>query len=77
MAEDVATRYEVPISPDVDLPSLFRLLRLGGGDLEYAVERATLESIFLKVIREHQVEEELIKPRSKSRFRWRLTKSKV
>jgi ATP-binding cassette subfamily A (ABC1) protein 3 len=77
MAEDVATRYEVPISSDVNLPSLFRSLRIGGGDLEYAVERATLESIFLKVIREHQVEEELVKASRKRRFRWRWTKSQV
>jgi len=70
-AEDVATRYEVPISSDINLPSLFRSLRLGGESLEYAVERASLESIFLKVIRQHEIEAVELEGRQRgNRFKW-------
>ncbi|KAG9094469.1 hypothetical protein FS749_012405, partial [Ceratobasidium sp. UAMH 11750] len=60
-ADDVATRYEVPIG-QTSLASLFNTLsgnearERGIGedsDLEYTVERLGLESVFLKVIREH------------------------
>ena len=63
-ADDVATRYEVPIG-QTSLAALFKTLSGGtdegsdrdvqGGeaDLEYTVERLGLESVFLKVIREH------------------------
>jgi len=74
-AEDVATRYEVPISSDVNLPSLFRSLRLGGESLEYAVERASLESIFLKVNRQHEIEAVELEGRQRgNRFKWRRNK---
>jgi ATP-binding cassette, subfamily A (ABC1), member 3 len=70
MVEDVVTRYEVPITPDVTLASLFRSLRLGAGSFEYAVERASLESIFLKVIRQHEVEEKELEAPRRSKFNW-------
>jgi ATP-binding cassette subfamily A (ABC1) protein 3 len=63
-AEDVATRYEVPIG-QTSLATLFKTLS-GKGDeekdtsedapeLEYTVERLGLESVFLKVIREGDI----------------------
>jgi ATP-binding cassette subfamily A (ABC1) protein 3 len=68
MADDVATRFEVPIesnSPSstgtLSLARLFEVLATNGGDdleIEFTVERATLESVFLKVIRENDVREE-------------------
>lgn len=61
-ADDVATRYEVPIG-QTTLAGLFKTLSGGADtdkssqgdneDLEYTVERLGLESVFLKVIREH------------------------
>jgi hypothetical protein len=60
MADDVATRFEVPIKGDgcFTLAQLFHLLADEGGLSEYTVERATLESVFLKVVRESQVQVE-------------------
>jgi ATP-binding cassette subfamily A (ABC1) protein 3 len=65
-AEDVATRFEVPVvrtrpaddasEMGITLEDLFGIL--AQEDLEFAVERPMLESVFLKVIREHNVEEE-------------------
>lgn len=59
-ADDVATRYEVPVrstgGSGISLGELFGLL--AETDMEFAVERPMLESVFLKVIREHNVEEE-------------------
>ena len=69
MADDVATRFEVPIE-SVSLPQLFHLLAKHGDFSEYTVERAALESVFLKVIRENNVLEE-DSERNRSR-RWRL-----
>jgi ATP-binding cassette subfamily A (ABC1) protein 3 len=61
-ADDVATRYEVPIG-QTSLAALFKTLSGNkhgeqdisedNVDLEYTVERLGLESVFLKVIREH------------------------
>ncbi|KAG8774772.1 hypothetical protein FRC12_001832 [Ceratobasidium sp. 428] len=61
-ADDVATRYEVPIG-QTSLAALFNTLSGNKGeqhditednsDLEYTVERLGLESVFLKVIQEH------------------------
>ncbi|KAI1786794.1 P-loop containing nucleoside triphosphate hydrolase protein [Ganoderma leucocontextum] len=56
MAEDVATRFEVPIGNEMSLAQLFGILAEGGAS-EYAVEKASLESVFMKVIRENEVEE--------------------
>ncbi|KAI0673963.1 P-loop containing nucleoside triphosphate hydrolase protein [Trametes maxima] len=61
MADDVATRFEVPISagegkPGMSLAELFGILAERGAG-EYAVEKASLESVFMKVIRENEVEE--------------------
>ena len=67
MADDVATRFEVPIGNGMSLAQLFAVLS-GGNFSEYTVERATLESVFLKVIRENNVLEE---DRQKSRRWWR------
>ncbi|KAF9045107.1 hypothetical protein BJ165DRAFT_1346335 [Panaeolus papilionaceus] len=60
MADDVATRFEVPIdSGDGNsLGKLFNTLATRGEFSEYTVEKATLESVFLKVIRENNVREE-------------------
>ncbi|KII94244.1 hypothetical protein PLICRDRAFT_132803 [Plicaturopsis crispa FD-325 SS-3] len=58
-ADDVATRFEVPIERDgMSLAQLFHLLSTEGDFLEYTVEKASLESVFLKVIRENNVLEE-------------------
>ncbi|KAH9934058.1 P-loop containing nucleoside triphosphate hydrolase protein [Epithele typhae] len=69
MADDVATRFAVPIVRGGDGLSLAQLFAvLARGDLaEYAVERAGLESVFLKVIRENNVAEE---DRDGGRRRW-------
>lgn len=60
MADDVATRFEVPIEKDngLSLAKLFHMLSVHGDFSEYTVEKATLESVFLKVIRENNVQEE-------------------
>ena len=63
MAEDVATRFEVPVNAEgsehsMTLLELFRALSSRGEFTEYTVERSTLEAAFLKVIRENQVAEE-------------------
>jgi len=63
MAEDVATRFEVPVNAEgsehrMTLLELFHSLSSRGEFAEYTVERSTLETAFLKVIREHQVAEE-------------------
>ena len=59
-ADDVATRFEVPIdsSEGFSLAKLFSVLSSDSSFTEYTVERATLESVFLKVIRENDVKEE-------------------
>ena len=67
MADDVATRFEVPIGSGMSLAELFAVLSRGNFS-EYTVERATLESVFLKVIRENNVLEE---DRDKKRRWWR------
>jgi ATP-binding cassette subfamily A (ABC1) protein 3 len=62
MADDVATRFEVPITAGYSLAALFKTLaEYGGGfdgEVEYTVERGSLESVFLKVIKENNVREE-------------------
>lgn len=61
MADDVATRFEVPIESEngFSLAQLFNVLSSHDDNFtEYTVERATLESVFLKVIRENNVREE-------------------
>ncbi|KAJ1301707.1 hypothetical protein OPQ81_008941 [Rhizoctonia solani] len=75
-ADDVATRYEVPLGKTT-LAALFKTLsggtnqddhvQEGSADLEYTVERLGLESVFLKVIREH----EHTKPSPVKRSGWR------
>ncbi|KAJ7077598.1 hypothetical protein C8R43DRAFT_1178602, partial [Mycena crocata] len=70
MADDVATRFEVPIEREngLSLAKLFHMLSAQGDFSEYTVEKATLESVFLKVIRENNVQEEDRVPRSRSRW---------
>jgi len=62
MADDVVTRFEVPIESEnvgVSLGQLFNTLSSHNNTFtEYTVEKATLESVFLKVIRENNVREE-------------------
>lgn len=69
MADDVATRFEVPIDA-ISLADLFALLAEQGDFAEYTVEKATLESVFLKVIRENDVQEEDLRVRKKRWWRW-------
>ncbi|KAJ7920707.1 hypothetical protein B0H13DRAFT_2421286 [Mycena leptocephala] len=57
MVDDLATRFEVPIA-SMPLAELFRTLATQGDFPEYTIEKATLESMFLKVIRENNVQEE-------------------
>ncbi|KAJ7436225.1 P-loop containing nucleoside triphosphate hydrolase protein, partial [Mycena latifolia] len=56
MVEDLATRFEVPIA-NVPLADLFHTLAAQGDFPEYTVEKATLESMLLKVIRENNVQD--------------------
>ncbi|KDQ62888.1 hypothetical protein JAAARDRAFT_168184 [Jaapia argillacea MUCL 33604] len=61
LKDDVATRFEVPIQSQQErltLARLFHLLATQGDFAEYTVERASLESVFLTVIRENDVKEE-------------------
>lgn len=71
MADDVATRFEVPVENEngQSLAQLFHLLSTQGDFSEYTVEKATLESVFLKVIRENNVLEEDNHPRNARRWR--------
>lgn len=69
MADDVATRFEVPVD-SISLAQVFRLLSTQGDFTEYTVEKATLESVFLNVIRENDVLEEDNEPRRVRR--WKL-----
>jgi ATP-binding cassette, subfamily A (ABC1), member 3 len=68
MADDVATRFEVPVQAEncLSLAQLFHILSSQGDFPEYTVERGTLESVFLKVIRENNVLEE-DNPRTRER----------
>jgi len=60
MADDVATRFELPITTDggFSLAELFNILSTRGDFTDYTVERASLESVFLKIIRENNIREE-------------------
>ncbi|KAJ4470921.1 hypothetical protein J3R30DRAFT_3710877 [Lentinula aciculospora] len=70
LADDVATRFEVPIQSSqnddgsnrpgegTSLLQLFHVLSSSGDFTEHTVEKASLESVFLKVIRENKVLEE-------------------
>ena len=60
MIDDVATRFEVPISSqgNFSLMKLFNVLASHGDFLEYTVEKSSLESVFLKVIRDSKIGEE-------------------
>jgi ATP-binding cassette, subfamily A (ABC1), member 3 len=60
LADDVATRFEVPIEEGngLTLARLFHVLSSQDDFQEYSVEKATLESVFLKVIRGNNVLEE-------------------
>ena len=60
MADDVATRFEVSIESEigVSLVQLFNTLSNNNMFTEYTMEKATLESMFLKVIRENNVQED-------------------
>lgn len=60
-ADDVATRFEVPLDTDNQeqtLASLFRALTEHGDFSDYTIERVGLESVFLKVIRANNIKEE-------------------
>jgi ATP-binding cassette, subfamily A (ABC1), member 3 len=75
MADDVATRFEIPILRDasgntgvLSLPQLFNMLtanRDSADDIEFTVEKGALESVFLKIIRENNVCEEDVTVRRK------------
>ena len=73
MADDVATRFEIPIETNgLTLAQLFALLSKEGDFSEYTVEKGSLESVFLKVIRENNVVEEDNTRQRKHRSWWRL-----
>jgi hypothetical protein len=60
-ADDVATRFEVPIQATprgegLSLAGLFHLLSTQGDFAEYTVEKGTLETVFLRVIKENDVQ---------------------
>lgn len=69
MADDVATRFEVPVNA-LSLAKLFHMLSEQGDFTEYTVEKATLESVFLKVVRENNVLEEDSDPRRERRWKF-------
>lgn len=59
MADDVATRFEIPLQEGITLPQIFHLLSESKDVFsEYTVEKSGLESVFLKVIRGNNVLEE-------------------
>ena len=73
-ADDVATRFEVPLDTsggkqEQTLSGLFKILADHGDFSEYTVERVSLESVFLKVIRENNIKEEGSASRTSKR-RW-------
>ncbi|KAF8910204.1 hypothetical protein CPB84DRAFT_1812882 [Gymnopilus junonius] len=69
-ADDVATRFEVPL---ILAFKLFNTLASHGDFTEYTVERASLESVFLKVIRENNIkEEDNERNRGRRKAWWRL-----
>jgi len=72
MADDVATRFELPITPDggFSLAELFDTLSSHGDFTDYTVERASLESVFLKVIRENNILEEESERVGRERRTW-------
>ena len=70
MADDVATRFEVPIGEGMSLAQLFGVLSSQDELTEFSIEKAGLESVFLKVIRENAVQEEDSRT-SKGRW-WRV-----
>ena len=77
MADDVATRFEVPITAGANvcysLSQLFHTLSKHGDFTEYTVEKATLESVFIKVIRESNVKEDQSERRGGRRtIKWSL-----
>ena len=55
----------------MSLADLFGILAEGGAT-EYAVEKASLESVFMKVIREHEVEEGDGEAVARTRRWWRV-----
>jgi ATP-binding cassette, subfamily A (ABC1), member 3 len=63
-ADDIATRWEVPLRTTNDqqhaltLADLFGLLSEQNDFSEFSVDTVSLESIFLKLIRESQIQEE-------------------
>lgn len=62
LADDLATRFEVPMSgggsEGMTLKKLFDSLSTQDEFTDFTVERATLESTFLKVIKENNITEE-------------------
>ena len=73
LSDDVATRFEVPIEEgnELTLAQLFHVLSTQGDFQEYSVEKASLESVFLKVIRGSNVLEEDHSSGRRRRFRKR------
>jgi ATP-binding cassette, subfamily A (ABC1), member 3 len=64
-ADDIATRWEVPMQSQngnqddaITLSQLFGILSEQDTSSEFSVDMVSLESIFLKLIREHNVKEE-------------------
>jgi len=64
-ADDIATRWEVPLQNSANqqaqamtLAELFTILSEQTDFPEFSVDAVSLESVFLKLIRENQVKEE-------------------
>ncbi|TRM70462.1 P-loop containing nucleoside triphosphate hydrolase protein [Schizophyllum amplum] len=59
-ADDVATRFEIPIgeAQNMSLADVLHTLSSSADFTEYTVEKTTLESVFLKVMRDNKVGEE-------------------
>jgi len=70
MADDVATRFEVPLQDGTTLSKLFKDLASESNSAEFTVEKATLESVFLKVIRQNNILEDEAGEPQRSRWRW-------
>lgn len=73
LSDDVATRFEVPLQSEDNtrsLAGLFKILSEHGDFADYTVERVSLETIFLKVIRENDVREEDSRDSGQRSWKW-------
>ncbi|KAG8939696.1 hypothetical protein FRC03_006114 [Tulasnella sp. 419] len=64
-AEDVATRWEVPLSNRTTLAGIFKELSEINDIPDFTIERLSLESVFLKTIRNSRAVSEEVEPKRK------------